>query len=58
MRVLYDSQTVITQTMGGVSRYFVNLMEDMDARGVQVECLLPEADSLQKSGNVYVKNHE
>lgn len=58
MRVLYDSQTVITQTMGGVSRYFVNLMEDMDAQGVQVECLLPEADSLQKSGNVYVKNHE
>ena len=58
MRVLYDSQTVITQSMGGVSRYFVNLMEDMDARGVHVECLLPEVESLQKSGNVYAKAHE
>ena len=57
MRVLYDSQTIITQSMGGVSRYFINLMEDMESRGVRVECLLPEVDSLLKCGNIYAKNH-
>ena len=53
MKILYDEQTVLTQKIGGVSRYFVDLMSSMADMGAEVVCLLPGYKSLENSGNVY-----
>ena len=53
MKILYDEQTILTQKLGGVSRYFVDLMTDMHSMGEDVACLLPSSRALEASGNVY-----
>lgn len=53
MKVLYDHQTVLTQSLGGVSRYFVGLMKTLSGMGVKVLCPLPGPDALEQSRNVY-----
>lgn len=38
MKILYDPQAIVTQRIGGVSRYFVDLMLGMRKQGNQVYC--------------------
>lgn len=52
MTILYDPQIFTTQRQGGVSRYFANLIQDMDKKGENISC--PLIFSARFNENIYL----